>query len=857
MAFTALPSCPSCGHELGAPDPDASLLRCDRCDRSFFGEDSDDRARATLGVTAPGPAHQLVLPPSHAGVYQLFEVLGSGAFSVVVRAIRVADGVPAAIKFLGLEKDPESRTRFVQEATLTASLRHRNIVQVLEIAVFEDPPFLVYEYLEGGSLRRLLSRRGAVPLAEAIETISQCLEGLSACHAAGIVHRDIKPENLLLDAHGVVKICDLGIAKTDNRGRSITSTGFVLGSPRYMAPEQWSGDPVSPATDVYAAGVVLYELLTGKAMMGEGPVAGMLLRCMDGQHVPLGVARPELSLRLIKAVDHALQVDPKLRPASAQEFLAELRGCRATPVGELSASRDRARPDQTRPSSTRALPVVFGLALLMLVLSLGWGHRPAVPVDPPFSDARFYQLLEKRQFAEALRSLGPAPQRPRELYRWTLARAIAHGQLLQRELADVELEQARQLEPENPEPEFYFGLWHWYSTTWRRHAMARRLRLAKLHPANQQLRLLVARDLQRSAKPVEAAAWLPRVCPPELHCRVVAGLWGASLEFLGRIAEAERFYADGRKQDPDWPAWEAWQAHCALAKYRVDLQDKYLDRICTIASRDPQTLGILLERTYDLSDGEKLQRVLTQLEAILPDSSAEQKGLVQLQLAIVIRRNQYAKSGNATTGEAFVALERAYQWPFARSRARVLWTWEFVYRETFRTEAAARSLATFLARLPVAEAEAGVVGSTGPLRLALARALLLSGHRSDAYALIVGLGLRREVEPELTGPLVELLAATGHRELARKRCQAFIRKDPDLLEIQMDLIAGVRASADDTEVVALCRRLAEEKPVIPYVYKELSRVAWSRGDLVKAAAYEAEFNRLQRARLWPRSPKGS
>jgi len=204
--------------------------------------------------------------PTDLGRYRLDRALGSGGMAIVYLAHdRELDRV-VAVKRLAdnLAHDRSFRDRFLREAQLAAPLSHPNVVRVYDFG--HDPdgrPFIVMEYVEGGSLAEALARDGALSPARVVAVARDCCAGLAYAHAAGLVHRDLKPQNLLLDPDCRVKIADFGIARTLDDGTSLTLTGSVLGTAGYLAPEQAGGEQVTAAADIYGLGVTLHQLATG------------------------------------------------------------------------------------------------------------------------------------------------------------------------------------------------------------------------------------------------------------------------------------------------------------------------------------------------------------------------------------------------------------------------------------------------------------------------------------------------------------------------------------------------------------------------------------------------------------------
>ncbi len=224
------------------------------------------------------------------GRYRLDRALGSGGMAIVYLAHdRELDRV-VAVKRLAdnLSHDRSFRDRFLREAQLAAPLSHPNVVRVYDFG--HDPggrPFIVMEYVEGGSLAEALARDGALSPARVVAVARDCCAGLAYAHAAGLVHRDLKPQNLLLDLDGRVKLADFGIARTLDDGTSLTLTGSVLGTAGYLAPEQAGGSQVTAAADIYGLGVTLHQLATGTMPVPDAaqplpdPLRSAVAGCLD------------------------------------------------------------------------------------------------------------------------------------------------------------------------------------------------------------------------------------------------------------------------------------------------------------------------------------------------------------------------------------------------------------------------------------------------------------------------------------------------------------------------------------------------------------------------------------------------
>jgi len=267
--------------------------------------------------------------------YELEELVGTGGMSTVFRAHDRQLERRVAIKILHehYAGDPEYLERFRREARAVAQLSHPNIVTVIDRGDDEGRQYIVFEHVEGENLKELVQREGSLPVRQALELALAVADGLAFAHDHGLVHRDVKPQNVLLSNEGEVKVTDFGIARSLHVEHGVTLTGTVLGTGEYLAPEQAGGKPVSPATDVYSLGVVLWELLAGDVpFVGENFVA-VALRHVNEPPPSLRDRRPDVSPRLEAAVDRALAKDPARRFSSMAAFAKELRACLAEAEG--------------------------------------------------------------------------------------------------------------------------------------------------------------------------------------------------------------------------------------------------------------------------------------------------------------------------------------------------------------------------------------------------------------------------------------------------------------------------------------------------------------------------------------------
>ena len=230
-------------------------------------------------------------------------------------------GRRVAVKTLhaDLAADENLRGRFRHEAVAAAALSHPNIVATYDTGDDDGTAFIVMELVDGESLRQLLDRKGALDPAPAVSIARQVAAALDHAHRNGIIHRDIKPANVFVPREGSVKVTDFGIAKATGSA-DFTRTGMVVGTARYLSPEQVQGHTSDARTDVYALGLVLYEMLAGRpAYQGDSEMATAVAR-MSGPPPPLASIRPGVPAGLVAIVDHALETDPARRIPSAGAF---------------------------------------------------------------------------------------------------------------------------------------------------------------------------------------------------------------------------------------------------------------------------------------------------------------------------------------------------------------------------------------------------------------------------------------------------------------------------------------------------------------------------------------------------------
>ncbi len=325
-------------------------------------KDKKQKKRTTSTATTTRKRTTISVATLGGGRYEVEKTLGGGGMAVVYLARDTDLDRSVAVKVLAdnLRDDIELRRRFVREARLAARLSHPNVVGVYDAGEQDGLPYIVMECVEGETLAELLRREERLEPARVIELGVQACAGLEHAHRAGLVHRDVKPANLLLTGDGTLKIADFGIAHAAE-GTKLTAVGTVLGTAGYLSPEQASGEPVTPATDLYSLGCCLYELLDGRPPYDFENLGELLTRREAGPPPPLENAPPELE----RAIVSCLAREPADRPPSAAALAQDLAG--AAPGTPTTATRVAERRD-VAPRAARKIVWAAALAALVLVV---------------------------------------------------------------------------------------------------------------------------------------------------------------------------------------------------------------------------------------------------------------------------------------------------------------------------------------------------------------------------------------------------------------------------------------------------------------------------------------------------------
>jgi serine/threonine protein kinase len=287
------------------------------------------------------------------GKYEILEQVGRGGFGTVYKAKDLSLQRLVAIKVLhaNLVNEADFLNRFKQEAQIAAQLEHPNLVSVYDFGENEGRYYLVMAYMVGGSLRDYLAKNGALQVPQARKLIRQVAEGLGYAHNQGLIHRDLKPGNILIDGSGNARICDLGFAKLLNSDNSVslTTTGGVIGTASYMAPEIWKGEAASTASDVYSLACIFAEMLTNKPLFDGDTTPEIMMRHFQPVSIP-----PNLPNSIRDLLLKSLDPDPRTRTNVISDFITNLD---AATDQELASTKDISI-DSTAPIAHPANPPI-------------------------------------------------------------------------------------------------------------------------------------------------------------------------------------------------------------------------------------------------------------------------------------------------------------------------------------------------------------------------------------------------------------------------------------------------------------------------------------------------------------------
>jgi serine/threonine protein kinase len=404
--------CIQCGFENSA-----DAIVCVKCTTPFLAVHSAPTEGIATNWTANVPAAVVSgtpgLPgPLQAGSlfgnrYEILQLLGTGGMGAVykVRDRELDRFVALKVIRPDLANNPEVLQRFKQELILARQVTHKNVIRIFDLGEIEGLKFITMDFVDGQDLKTLLREKGRFPPEEAVRIIGQVCGALDAAHSEGVVHRDLKPQNIMLDAQGRVTVMDFGIARSLEQ-LGMTQTGALMGTPEYMSPEQAKGEKVDARSDLFALGIIFYELLTGKTpYRADTALATMLKRTQERARPPVEL-EPTITRELSEVVMKCLEIARERRYPSALDVLHDL-GQQA--VTTIRPKVDRiARPGWLEQGPRQWKSCAASLAVVLL------------PVCAFFSAAGSFQahvLRSRREKASRWRSCPSAM--PRATLHWT------------------------------------------------------------------------------------------------------------------------------------------------------------------------------------------------------------------------------------------------------------------------------------------------------------------------------------------------------------------------------------------------------------------------------------------------------
>src|SRR5437773_3294573 len=327
--------------------------------------------RTRAGTTHAG---QPMLEPGAvlAQRYEILEILGEGGMGAVYKAMDRELSRPVALKVIrpDLAGNQAILDRFKQELLLAREVTHKNVIRIYDLGEAEGVKFITMEYVEGKDLRTLIHEQTKLAPEEAVEIMQQVCRALEAAHSVGIIHRDLKPQNVMRDKSGRILVMDFGLART-LEGDGMTQTGALVGTMDYMSPEQALGKELDQRSDLFALGLIFYELLTGKMPYKADSVVASLLKRTQERAVPVSSHDAAIPRPLSNIVGKCLEPDVKLRYQNSAEILADLEAWQG---GRAAATLHF--PSSSKPwGQTIPWPWIGGIAAVLVLVIVGFLFR--------------------------------------------------------------------------------------------------------------------------------------------------------------------------------------------------------------------------------------------------------------------------------------------------------------------------------------------------------------------------------------------------------------------------------------------------------------------------------------------------
>jgi hypothetical protein len=596
-------SCPVCGESLErlttfCPHCAAPLSHADAT--VTFASATGPLVLHRGGGTAVGAGiHHLEPGAMLGGRYRVVALLGRGGMGEVYRADDLKLGQPVALKFLppGFDADPRRLERFLAEVRMARQVSHPNVCRVYDVGDIDGRHFLSMEYVDGEDLSSLLRRIGRLPYDKALEIARQVCAGLAASHERGVIHRDLKPANVMLDGRGKARITDFGLAAAGGA----SPDGEVAGTPAYMAPEQLAGGTLSPQTDIYALGLLLFELFTGRRVHDVATLIELRDRHSRPASAALSTGSGDLEPAVLRVIERCLEAEPARRPPHAIAVAAALPGgdplaaalaAGETPSPQMVAAAGDASTWMPITAAWWAAAIIVAAAIAVTINGRHVYHRHApLPHSPEVLGAKADDLLRRLGHPPSADSTGGFTMHP-EFLRWA---GSAHPAL------DPRTALARLPVP--------------MVTYWQ-------------HDSPLQIIPDTIGVLGDGPARFAARAATPRTVPP-----FVGGIAGETLIELAPDGRLVRFQAaspvsrasNPDKPEPDWPSMFSW---AGLDYSRFQPADStFVSGIPADARRtwiaapagDPVTDGLRVEAgTFD--------RTVAYFELVAPWSAAERAG---------------------------------------------------------------------------------------------------------------------------------------------------------------------------------------------------------------------------------------